>query len=493
MVAKERIVIFGAGAYGREALHYYGARNVAAFVDNDKTKKGQYYCGKPILSFEELCEDKTLYKVIVAIRVYQAVLKQLQENGFKEYSIYDPQYIGIIEQLDFANGLRDKCVVLFGIEDYAGILLDALCAESQAREITVSDVEGSKYLGLKFHGHRVVGFPSVKDRVDVVIVASKQRAYALKAYLGREKRKETEVWNPFVQQRYYPPGKLLMIPDNSLKETTEEQYAEDIEKNFHKNQINGYFDELNKQIPLFEHIEIETVNRCNGTCDFCPVSAGNDIREKRVMEDSLFKSIIDQLAELDYSGRLATFSNNEPFLDPRIIEFNKYARKKLSKARIHLFTNASLLTLEKFIAILPYLDELIIDNYNQKLELNANPRVIYDYCKEHPETKEKVTIVLRKEREILTSRGGDAPNRKMLISYKETKCVNPLLQIIVRPDGKVSLCCNDPYGRMTLGDVSKEKLVDIWYGEEFFKVRRLLDKGRAALEHCKYCDTFNVF
>ena len=55
------------------------------------------------------------------------------------------------------------------------------------------------------------------------------------------------------------------------------------------------------------------------------------------MEEFVFKKIIDELAELEYDGRLCLFSNNEPFLDERIMEFHKYARTKLTKARIHLY------------------------------------------------------------------------------------------------------------------------------------------------------------
>ena len=106
---------------------------------------------------------------------------------------------------------------------------------------------------------------------------------------------------------------------------------------------------------------------------------------------------------------------------------------------------------------------------------------------------EKVTIVMRKEQEILTSRGGDAPNRNEIRSYPQIKCALPFKQLIIRPDGKVSLCCNDPYGRMTLGDTNEESLMAIWYGEKFAEVRQKLSCGRGMLEHCKNCDTFILY
>ena len=39
-------------------------------------------------------------------------------------------------------------------------------------------------------------------------------------------------------------------------------------------------------------IEIETVNRCNNTCSFCPVNRNNDTRPYQKMTDEFFYSLI---------------------------------------------------------------------------------------------------------------------------------------------------------------------------------------------------------
>lgn len=38
------------------------------------------------------------------------------------------------------------------------------------------------------------------------------------------------------------------------------------------------------------------------------------------MSEEMFHSIVEQLAEIGYSGRFTTFSNNEPLLDELIID-----------------------------------------------------------------------------------------------------------------------------------------------------------------------------
>lgn len=292
---------------------------------------------------------------------------------------------------------------------------------------------------------------------------------------------------------YYSPKTLINNPYENNYYDRDLNESEWLQKNNGRNKkdsINAKVAQLKQERHMFHHVEIETVNRCNGVCSFCPVSVKNEQRPYTLMDEAVFKKIIDELSDLGYSGRLALFSNNEPLLDKRILEFHKYARTKCPKARMHLFTNGTLMTKEIFEELLVYLDELIIDNYNQNLELIPASKMIKDYAEEHPNIVQKVTIVLRKPNEILTSRGGDAPNRTDVNIERGIACIYPFQQLIIRPDGKVSLCCNDPLGKCTMGDASKESLVDIWYGEKFEQVRQRIIKGRENFEHCKNCDTF---
>ena len=96
------------------------------------------------------------------------------------------------------------------------------------------------------------------------------------------------------------------------------------------------------------------------------------------MDIQLFKKIIQELSELEYSGRLGMFSNNEPFLDSRIEDLTKYAREKLPNAVIYLYTNGTVLTKKRYEAIIPYLTYMIIDNYNDYGNMNDKIKIIND-------------------------------------------------------------------------------------------------------------------
>lgn len=295
------------------------------------------------------------------------------------------------------------------------------------------------------------------------------------------------------KKRFYETEELVVNPYEALIEAgSEDEWINSTKLKLAREDVNREAEKLHDNVSLFQHIEVETINRCNGVCSFCPVNKNVDPREKHIMSDELFYSIVDQLEKLDYDGRFTTFSNNEPLLDDRLVVFNRYARQHLKKARLHLFTNGTLMTLDLFKDLTEVLDELIIDNYQQDLKLIKPCVEIVDYCKDHPELSRKVTIVLRKPQEVLTSRGGNAPNRTRKAEYGKDKCVLPYKQMIIRPDGKVSLCCNDATGKYTLGDVNKQTLKEIWYGPQFSMVRDCLYKGRENWGDCKYCDTFYV-
>ena len=211
------------------------------------------------------------------------------------------------------------------------------------------------------------------------------------------------------------------------------------------------------------------------------------------MSEELFEKIIRQLAQIRYSGRLALFSNNEPFLDKRLIEFHRYARQWLPLCRIHLFTNGTLLNIDKVLEIIPYLDELIIDNYSDDAQIPENLAAIIAYCENKPELITKITIVQRRENELLSTRGGEALNRQQFPDVDTDTCALPFQQMIIRPDGKVSLCCNDPLGKYTLGDLQHQTVSEIWSGASFVHIREQLKKGRYMLDKCKKCDSFHYY
>ncbi|MHB8064381.1 MAG: SPASM domain-containing protein [Ruminiclostridium sp.] len=493
---EKKIIIFGAGNYGKMALENYGPEKVKYFLDNNENKIGKLYCDKKVIGFDEFLEIYHSYTVVIASNYLGQMSEQLEENNIYEYEYYMPYYKKTLTRIkeEIAQS-QYKGIALYGFDNTTKVLMQNLITQNQLLcPLFLIDSDNSNYIGKIIAGYQVQTLRNVIDKVDCIIIVNGKYAITIGARLEKLMSSGIRVINPFRQRKYYETNEIVFNPYNAQSgEKTEEEWNKQNEDVHMIDAINDYVEEVHNNVPLFKYIEIETLNKCNGVCSFCPVNKKIDPREEKLMTREMYESIILQLKEMNYRGNLSTFSNNEPLLDSRIVELNEYARKQLPNAHIHMFSNGTLFTLDIFIDLIQYLDELIIDNYRQDLQLIKPCREIAEYCEDHPELKEKVTIVLRKPNEILTSRGGDAPNRNNVNSYNNCKCALPYEQMTIRPDGKVSLCCNDPLGKVTLGDLTKERVLDVWYGEAYQNVRNALQSGRSNFEHCKYCDTFYLY
>ena len=251
------------------------------------------------------------------------------------------------------------------------------------------------------------------------------------------------------------------------------------------------FEQLKNLTGKPSDIEIETINKCNSTCGFCPVNRYADTRQFQRMSRELFCNIIDQLSEWNYDRVLKLYSNNEPFLDKRIFEFTEYAREKLPKAFLKITTNGTALNVEKVDRILPLLSQLVINDYGTDTSYVFHEHIqkIIDHVNtNHPDLAPRLAVAARRLTEVKTTRAGTAPNRMIKTITYHSRCAYPFFQMVIRPDGKVSLCCNDALGQMTLGDVSSDSIRDVWHSNTRREIQESMCKSRDQIQLCAGCD-----
>ena len=82
-------------------------------------------------------------------------------------------------------------------------------------------------------------------------------------------------------------------------------YISEFREQFDDDRIRDYVVDFKIRRPLFKKIEIETINRCNGICEFCPVNRNEKQRPYHKMSDEMFYSIINQLEKLNYQYIMA--------------------------------------------------------------------------------------------------------------------------------------------------------------------------------------------
>lgn len=245
-------------------------------------------------------------------------------------------------------------------------------------------------------------------------------------------------------------------------------------------------DDSDKIVPLF--VNIETINKCNGFCSFCCCNVREDKRIRKVMDEDVFKKIIDDLSEINYNGVITLNINNEPFLDEKLIDKFRYVRKKIPNAYSYIYTNGSLLTLTKIDTIIKehLLDELVVNNYSVKYKLNKPNKRLYNHLK----TKNldfKITINLRYCHEVLSNRANTSPNKdgkKIIKSY----CSIPFTDLNIFPNGNVGICCCDTKEITNFGNVIDDNIIDIFNNNKFQNLRMKMINGRDSNEFCKYCD-----
>lgn len=87
-----KLILFGSGRRTNRFFELYGMDyNIYAIIDNDKERQGQEMNGTKIQSPEILNDLQSgEYKVIICIKNYLSVMKQLEDMGVTDYGIYDP-------------------------------------------------------------------------------------------------------------------------------------------------------------------------------------------------------------------------------------------------------------------------------------------------------------------------------------------------------------------------------------------------------------------
>lgn len=265
---------------------------------------------------------------------------------------------------------------------------------------------------------------------------------------------------------------------------------------WYRKKIKQYIDWFGKQdpIPVFRQVMLETINRCNGICAFCPANHKDEKRVFKKMPDELIAKILGELCTMDFQGNIYLNVNNEPFLDTRILTIAKEIKKKLPQVQICLITNGTLLTIEKILEAASCIDNMIINNYSDQYRLAANIKKIYRFVRQHQQEFEHMDITINRRyvKEILATRAGSAPNKSKKDIVLETPCIYPFTDLIIFPDGKVGLCCNDCYEVTSYGNVNTEGLYQIWTGQKFTTFRKRMMFGRMNCDFCHNCDVVDA-
>ena len=116
---------------------------------------------------------------------------------------------------------------------------------------------------------------------------------------------------------------------------------------FHKQ----YLKRISKlKFPIFSIIEFNLHGSCNRRCAFCPrVDEELWPNKDEEFDLKLFTKIINELKEIDYSGRISFSGFSEPTMHSNLPEILSIASKNLPNSFPEIITNGDYLNSKKLI------------------------------------------------------------------------------------------------------------------------------------------------
>ena len=265
---------------------------------------------------------------------------------------------------------------------------------------------------------------------------------------------------------------------------------------------------------LPEIVQIESTNICNARGVFCPRDEMH--RKQGVMDEALFRKVVDECAALGIQHvRLHNFG--EPFVDRHLAEKIAYAKRQ-GIAEVGVISNGSLIDEQVARAVIDAgLDAInisvdasgrevfertrvglkydkVIANIERLVRLRGelgrtHPKLILSFVRQDNGEEERAFIerwrqVADKVHITDIHNWAGTLNRESDVRFP---CYRQWLTFTVLWDGRVSLCCADFDGKVTLGDLRTSSLREIWDSEAYRAVRREhLQSGGPAI--CHGCD-----
>ena len=247
---------------------------------------------------------------------------------------------------------------------------------------------------------------------------------------------------------------------------------------------------LHGHFPMFRQVLIETRTDCNNSCKFCPHSFCK--KPLGIMSWDCYKRIIDQLAEMNYNGRVALMLSNEPLLEERLEDMIVYARQKSPRFFLDMTTNGILLTIDKLDRLFEVgLDNINIndyrgdrDTYPDKWSSFVNP--IYKAYNNNP----KVSFQKRRTDEILPNYAGNIPQEFNPNDFGF--CNYPFRKITIGYSVNILLCCDDFMYDTCFGNIMTDNLLDCWNNPEMERIKLSLLEGK-RISICARCNDFQDY
>ena len=261
-----------------------------------------------------------------------------------------------------------------------------------------------------------------------------------------------------------------------------------------ENKIQLYYHNKNL-LPLPTEIEISESGTCNRKCSFCPRSDPEFIDKKIFISNDLHLKLCEELNSLNYQGTIRFSGFVEPMLDKNIYNLIKMCRDFMPKCNVEMVTNGDPLNLNRLTKLFENgLNRVLISVYDGKEDADKFEKM----CTESNLEKSQFMIrhrYLPQDQNFgiaLSNRGGKMSNAEFKINplQKALKnaCYIPSYTFFLDYQGDVLICPHDWGKKIILGNLNKDKLIDIWFSEKALTLRKMLNNSNRNFSPCNICD-----
>lgn len=287
-----------------------------------------------------------------------------------------------------------------------------------------------------------------------------------------------------------------------------------------------------------KEVNIEFSSQCNLRCQFCSL---DHLKPKHLITPEIMEKFLSGfINDKRYKSikRINLYNGGEVLLHPKRIEMLEVLKKYKDLAKkegkhfpeIHMLTNLVLLRekLAEQIIELDVVDLLGIsfDGGNpaafEEMRVNAKWKKFYDNAKAfdrirkeknskvkmsaiscipsdksrsldwmHPEFQEVYRLLDWYELRRLHNWAGDIDSVKVPVKKHKIGCSLLMEQMVLLPNGDITICCNDLNSKAVIGNVLKTDFMDIYNCEQRVQYLKLHLQGRKnEIDFCKGCETF---
>lgn len=314
-------------------------------------------------------------------------------------------------------------------------------------------------------------------------------------------------WRKKITDKFF---NALEVSTTSAKQDILEQYSALVTPTNNR--------ELKKQIlkQNVRLVEIEIASFCNRKCWFCPNSFIDRKSQSIELPERVYLKLIDNLAEINYSGLLNFHRFNEPLANKDLIlKRVQQARRALPNAGLGIFTNGDYLDRAyldllreagiTLIIMSHYFDknaEFSVDDIKMAMDKKVRSLGL-DYTITHDDF-ERYELNLRysgiyiiyqcwNPRIVGGNRAGAIKDSRIVKKRRDFPCYYPLREIFIDYNGLVMPCCNmrsdvEAHKPFVLGDVNKCDLFEIFMNKRFIQTRKDLMSNEPKYAPCEYCD-----